>query len=138
MSRRSPGLSRGWPAPKGGPHGRRYPLGDSGDCGRAVGGVLVLAVVLPVLLGTIAHQPPATCGLVGTVVFREDRGAAPTEKRGTTVTTKQAVILGLFILAAALAHAGLWAILGTPAPRPIRTGIVVGDILQRSRLGSPT
>jgi hypothetical protein len=51
------------------------------------------------------------------------------------VTTKQVVILGLFVLLAALVHAGLSGTLLAPSPRPVRVGVVSGEILERQPVG---
>jgi hypothetical protein len=47
------------------------------------------------------------------------------------MTGRAAVVVGVFVLLAAGLHAGLFTLLPRPAPRPLHTGHVAGDITYR-------
>jgi hypothetical protein len=47
------------------------------------------------------------------------------------VTTRSSVIIGAFVVLAAVVHAGVLAVQPKPAPRPLHTGRVSGEITYR-------
>jgi mannose/fructose/N-acetylgalactosamine-specific phosphotransferase system component IID len=51
--------------------------------------------------------------------------------RGIDVTTRSAVIIGVFVLLAGIVHAGVLTVWPKPALRPLHTGRVAGDINYR-------